>query len=237
VLIAIAGHSPSMTINAIISYDDTANDRDALALGRLFADAGASVDLAYVVHGNRPDSKDEQHAATLLERGALSAGLDSAKRHVVRHGSTAEGLWDLARETGADLVVFGTDYRTPRGSLRAGPSAQRLMNGGPAAVAIAPSGLRDEPAVTVGRIRVLADAGDEATETTARSLAAALGATVVEPGEGRGDLLVIGSRAEAPSGRVMLSAAAEYALETATGPALVLPRDVALEFAAVPAPA
>ena len=39
-----------MTPTMIISYDDTANDRDALALGGLIATAGASVELAYVRH-------------------------------------------------------------------------------------------------------------------------------------------------------------------------------------------
>src|SRR5207244_9544474 len=103
---------------------------------------------------------------------------------------TAEGLWKLARETGTDLVVFGTDYRTPKGSLRAGPSASRLMSGGPAAVAIAPSGLRDERDFAIRSIRVLADPGDEAATPSARSLAAALRAELAHPGDGRADLVV-----------------------------------------------
>ena len=44
------------------------------------------------------------------------------------------------------------------------------------------------------------------------------------------DLLVIGSRPEAPEGRVMLSAHTQNAIENATSPVLVLPRGVPVRF-------
>ena len=37
-----------MALKIIVSYDDTDNDSDALALGRLLAIAGAELSLAYV---------------------------------------------------------------------------------------------------------------------------------------------------------------------------------------------
>ena len=39
-----------MAAKAIVSYDDTHNDHDALMLGRVLAAAGAELTLAYVRH-------------------------------------------------------------------------------------------------------------------------------------------------------------------------------------------
>ncbi|MEA2522556.1 MAG: hypothetical protein QOI81_2202, partial [Actinomycetota bacterium] len=49
-----------MSTRAIISYDGTENDRDALALGRVFAQAGAEVSLAYVRHTQASEERREQ---------------------------------------------------------------------------------------------------------------------------------------------------------------------------------
>ena len=46
------------------------------------------------------------------------------------------------------------------------------------------------------------------------------------------DLLVVGSRPEAPQGRVMLSAAADYAVETSSSAVLVVPHGVTISFGA-----
>ena len=71
--------------------------------------------------------------------------------------------------------------------------------------------------------------------STADSLAAALGATVAEHGSGPLDFLVVGSRNEAPEGKVVLSAASDYAVEAANYPVLVVPRGRALDFGGVAA--
>jgi nucleotide-binding universal stress UspA family protein len=222
-----------MALNMIVSYDDTANDRDALTLGALLAEAGATLSLAYVRHSQGTERDREEHEAeALLERGAQSIGLPDAPRYVIVHASTGEGLWQLAEREHADLIVFGSDYHTAPGSVSPGTSAQRLLTGGPVAVAIAPAEFRNRSSVRIARIGVIAEGDDEAPEETARTLAEALGATVVEPGNGSLDLLVIGSRPEAAEGHVTLSAVAEYALAIATSPVLVLPRGVPLRFSA-----
>jgi Universal stress protein family len=215
--------------NIIISYDDTDNDRDALALGRVLGTAGANIALAYVRHGEDHDVREEREAEELLERGARSIGVPDAPRHVVINPSTGIGLAGLAEREHAEIVVFGSDYRTAPGAVSRGTSAQRLLHGGPAAVAIAPADLRSRHSFAIGRVGVLAE-GDQAAEETARGLAAALGATVVEPGNGPVDLLVVGSRREGEAGRVTLSATAEYAIETASSPVLVVPRGVPIHF-------
>jgi hypothetical protein len=217
-----------MAPHAIISYDDTPNDQDALVLGQLLARAGARLTLAYVSH--RGDGED--HAAwDLLERGAL--WLDELAYHVDRRvvvsAATGEGLKWLALQECADVIVFGSDYRTAAGHVSPGRSAQALLEGGPAALAIAPADYRERGDGAIRTIGLLADPGDDATLGTARELAGALGATLTRD-EPRVDLLVVGSRSEAPHGHVLITAAAFNAIENATCPVLIVARGVRIEF-------
>jgi nucleotide-binding universal stress UspA family protein len=225
-----------MALKIIVSYDDTDNDRDALALGRLLAISGGELSLAYVRHSFGDDALGEQQAKELLERGAASVGTPDMGRHVVANPATSVGLTELAQSEGADVIVFGSEYRTAAGTVKPGISAAKLLLGGPAAIAVAPSGLRENPALSVNTVGVI-DEGDEAARATAGSLAAALGATVAEHGSGPVDLLVVGSRPEAPEGKVVLSAKSDFAVEAATYPVLVIPRGVSLGFGSAAAPA
>ena len=221
---------------AIISYDDTPGDHDALMLGRILADAGASLTLAYVrhcTHGNDSRERLEEHEAQgLLERGTRwLAGLPVDTRVVVSP-STPEGLRWLAEQEDADIIVFGSDYRTPPGHVAPQHSTQTLLESGPAAVAIAPADYVADPGRRIRRIGMLAAPGDDTTLATARALADSFGATLTRD-ERQVDLLVIGSRIEAPAGTVMVSAQAQNEIESATCPVLVVPRGVSIDFPAV----
>jgi nucleotide-binding universal stress UspA family protein len=220
-----------MALKIIVSYDDTDHDRDALALGRLLAYSGAELSLAYVRHSFGDGALGEKQAEELLARGAASVGTPDVPRHVVVNPATSVGLTELAEREDADVIVFGSEYRTAPGTVKPGISAHKLLLGGPSAIAIAPAGLHTNPSISVNTIGVI-DEGDASARETANSLAAALGATVAEHGSGPVDLLVVGSRPEAPEGRVVLSAASDYAVEAASYPVLVTPRGVALDFAA-----
>ncbi len=219
-----------MALKIIVSYDDTDNDRDALALGRLLAYSGAELSLAYVRH-SQGGALEEKEAEELLARGATSVGAPDMPRHVVVNAGTSVGLAELAERENADVIVFGSEYRTAPGTVKPGIPAHKLLLGGPAAIAVAPADLHSRPSVSVNTVGLI-DEGDEAAGETARSLAAALGASVVEHDGGHVDLLVVGSRPESPAGKVTLSAASDYAVETATQPVLVVPRGTALSFAA-----
>jgi nucleotide-binding universal stress UspA family protein len=219
-----------MALKIIVSYDDTDNDRDALALGRLLAYSGAELSLAYVRH-SQGGALEEKEAEELLARGAASVGAPDMPRHVVVNAGTSVGLAELAERENADVIVFGSEYRTAPGTVKPGIPAHKLLLGGPAAIAVAPADLHSRPSVSVNTVGLI-DEGDEAAGETARSLAAALGASVVEHDGGHVDLLVVGSRPESPVGKVTLSAASDYAVETATQPVLVVPRGTALSFAA-----
>ena len=222
-----------MATKAIISYDDTPNDHDALMLGRVLAEAGVELTLAYVRHARHTEPAREQleehEAEALLERGARTLGNLDIEGRIVVSGSTAEGLKLLAEQEGADAIVFGSDYRTAAGHVSPQKSTEALLEDSPAAIAIAPANYRSEHATTFGRIGVLASAGDDGAIETARELAECLGARVTRD-EPYVDLLVIGSRPEAREGRVTITAQAQHAIGNATCPVLVLPRSVTVRF-------
>ena len=224
-----------MAPTIIVSYDGTANDTDALALGQLLAGAGGSLALAYVRHAAEADPAREAQAqadtTALLEAGATWLGDPDVPRHVVVSASTPEGLRDLAEREHADLIVFGSEYRTAPGSVQPGTSAQRLLEGGPIAVALAPAEFSKRGDLSISTVAtVVGDDGDPGPRETAESLAHALGATVVARGEGEIGLAVVGSKPGTAAGRVTLSAAAQYLIEMIRCPVLVLPHGAALRF-------
>jgi nucleotide-binding universal stress UspA family protein len=219
--------------HVIVSYDGTRNDRDALALGRLFLSAGAQNSLAYVRHARERDPEREaaaqQEAEHLLEMGASLLDGGSVGQRVVFDPSTAEGLAKLAAELGADVIAFGSSYRTPPGRVDPPHTAQQLMEQSVAcSLAFAPAGLRREPVEqSIGTIHVFNPDDDPAARATAESLAHALGAMVVE---GEADLLVISSRREASPGQLLLSGISRERLEEARCPVLALARGAELKF-------
>ena len=197
----------------IVSYDGTDNDRDALALGRLLAGAGASLELAYVSH----------------EGESVRDVPEGIPFHVVESASTANGLRDLAVAQGAELIVFGSEYRTAKGHVDPQATARRLLEGGPVALAFAPAGFAAN-GHSVGTVAAISEDGDPCTRETAEALARGLGAAVAERPGRDADLVVVGSKPGTVGGRVTISAAAEYLIELARCPVVVLPRGVALTF-------
>jgi nucleotide-binding universal stress UspA family protein len=198
----------------IVSYDGTDNDRDALALGRVLAGAGAALELAYVSHHHEPEPDSPTDVPF----------------HVVDNASTAEGLRDLALTRGAEIIVFGSEYRTARGHVDPQATARRLLEGGPVALALAPAGYADANHKPVATIRSVSEDGDPCTRETAEALAQKLGAEVVDRASRDADLVVVGSKPGTVNGRVTVSAAAEYLIELAGCPVIVLPRGIAVRF-------
>lgn len=215
-----------MTTKVIVSYDGTDNDRDALALGRLFAQAGAALELAYVRHS----AADETEAQKLLDAGVKELREGDVPTHVVLSGSTPEGLRRLAVERESGLVVFGSEYRTAKGHVDPQNSARRLIEGGPIAVALAPAGFAGDTAFQVETVGAIGEDGDPCVLETADLLASRLGGSVAARATKDVDLIVVGSKAGTVTGRVTISAAAEYLIELARCPVVVLPRGVALAF-------
>jgi nucleotide-binding universal stress UspA family protein len=228
-----------MATHVIVSYDDSPLDRDALALGALLSDADATLTMAYVRHAaeSRPDREQlaAAAAAQLLAHGAARLGASASEQRVVVSPSTPAGLSALAAEMTADVVVFGSEYRTPQGHIGLGRSAQTLLENGPAALALAPAGYDAVDGSTargrdVHRIGILpGSTDDDASTETAHALAERHGAVVTDDCR-EIDLLVVGSRPQAPAGRVMVSSSAIRAIEEARAPVIVTARGVALAF-------
>jgi hypothetical protein len=228
----------SMAADLVISYDGTSNDDDALALGKLLAQTGSAVALAYVRHSREFDARREQvaqhDAEQRLERGA--AQMDgSVERYVEVGAATGEVLGALAQRVGASIIVFGSDYRTPVGRAEPGTSAQRLLEGGRVAIAVAAAGLRAKSDLAIKSIAVpFAGPVNDDARATAAALAGRLGAAVVDASSGSSsgsvDLIVVGSQAGAPKGHVVVAGEVRNELSSARSSVLVLPAESRIEF-------
>jgi hypothetical protein len=210
-----------MSLTTIVSYDGTAGDRDALSLARVFADLGASTLLTYVRHS----AVDAPGTQEMLDRGAAELG--NAETRIVTHPSTSEGLKALAAAEHAGLVVFGSEYRTPADRVGFQKTTQQLLDGARTAIAIAPAGYAPR---AIKRIGLIAGLDDHAAIDTAHAIAGHFGASVSDTVRGI-DLLIVGSRAEAADGQVLLSARNEITIEEEVRvPVLIVARGVALDF-------
>jgi nucleotide-binding universal stress UspA family protein len=221
-----------MATPIIVSYDGTANDDDALALGRMLAVGGVTLSLAYVRHTQEYDPRREEigvyDADRRLEQGAVWLGAPEVERHVVIDPSTSAGLAKLADAQGAQLILFGSDYRTPPGRVEPGGSAQGLLEGSPVAIGVAAAGLRTRAEERIGTISVAGDANGAAHQS-AEALAQALGADILADG-GNADLILVDSQSNGPEGRIGLGGPTRAQLDSARGSVIVLPRGTALSL-------
>jgi hypothetical protein len=210
----------------IISYDGTANDDDALALGMALGASGGGLALAYVRHAREFDPDREalaQHDATRrLALGAQQLGGGSIATHIVLDASTPDGLERLARAERASVIVFGSDYRTPPGRAEPGTTAQRLLEGGPVAIAVAATGLRARLGSPITSIAFSPHDSDGTARRAAEDLAEALGATILPANGQPVDLIVVPSQPTAPPGTIALGGATRAELNNARGSVLVL---------------
>ncbi len=221
-----------MATAIIVSYDGTANDDDALALGRMLAVGGARLSLAYVRHSREYDPRREEigvyDADRRLEQGAVWLEEPDIERHVVTDPSTSAGLAKLATSEGAKLILFGSDYRTPPGRVEPGGSAQGLLEGSPVAIGVAAAGLRTRSDERIQTLSI-AGAANGAAHATAEALAHALGAEII-PGGGNADLILVDSQSNGPAGKVALGGSTRAQLDSARGSVIVLPRGTSLSF-------
>ncbi len=221
-----------MSPDIIVSYDGTANDDDALALGKALAAGGASIALAYVRHSREFDPVREElaryDADRRLETGAQLLGDPGIAKHVIFSASTGGGLEQLAESEGASVIVFGSDYRTAPGRAEPGNTAQRLLEGGPVAIAVAQAGLRTRLGEPIRSIGVIGADSDPAASQTAEALAGKLGASVSTGVQA--DLIIVGSQPGSQPGHVALAGPTRNALNSARGSVLVLAHGIAVEL-------
>ena len=224
-----------MAAKIIVSYDETDNDRDALALGRLLAYPGASVALAYVRHACR--SRPGREARGRARRRGTARGWgrvrwrsrDSQVRGAQRlDPRRAEGA--RRRRRRAQGIVFGSAYRTTPGHVYPQLSAERLMEPR-AARGRARTGRVRRPRRRRGSRRSPRSTrrATRAQPEPAESLAKKLGATVeARPSPGAG-LLVVGSKtASRRRHRRWSVRPSAYLIELSRCPTLVVPRGAPL---------
>ena len=146
------------TVRYLVAWGGDARSKDALALGATLARTfRAELAVVYVVReetfgahtfGDVSFTQEVVRQASERVQKHLDAltGLDDVVLHVRRSGSVAEGVLDVAKEIGADLIVIGAGTGTR--TLMTNAIVTALLHASPVPVAMAPRGYRkDAPAV------------------------------------------------------------------------------------------
>jgi nucleotide-binding universal stress UspA family protein len=172
----------------IVGFDGTPSARDALALGARIAEADGAALVATFVYRDDPlelgdDTAYEGWVQEVARRELEAARALAPQAELVPYGArgVARGLHALAAERSAGLVVVGGTHRCPVGRLVPGSTAQRVLDGSPCPVAVAPRGWGSRGGTeAVGTIVVGVDDQPEglAAARWGCRLAAALGASV-----------------------------------------------------------
>lgn len=179
-----------------VGYDGTERGRDALRLGELLARTAESELLVAQVHSGRRDLDNQLETKRLTAevRELLAASKTPITARALTGQSPARALHELAEaDPDIGLVVLGSTNRESIGRVVSGSTAERLLNGAPCCVALAPRGYArlafsdvatvppshpqaDASLPPAGELRVLAVAFDGSAEATvALKLAADLG--------------------------------------------------------------
>ena len=150
-----------MTMKVIVGFDGSAESRDALALAKQIVEpAAAELHVAAVLWVDDPDDHRER-CERLFSQARSELGPQRFLEHPIRDVSAPKALHELAVAESADLVVLGSTHRGTAGRVVFGSVAERLLQGGPCAVAVAPKGFGRRPHTGFDLIGVGYDAGEE----------------------------------------------------------------------------
>jgi nucleotide-binding universal stress UspA family protein len=154
----------------VIAIDTKERTVDALALGRLLAEAtGAPATLLTVFpYAPLADPAEPEmvrlrgEARETLLGLAAELGLDGAGAEVIPGRGAARELQHVSERPETGLVVVGSTTRGPVGRLVIGGDGERLLTGAACPVAIAPRGYAEAAPSRMARIGVGVDGSDEA---------------------------------------------------------------------------
>jgi nucleotide-binding universal stress UspA family protein len=135
----------------IVGVDDWEQSSDALALADVLGSVLGRLLVLVHVHpygrvasllepGQYEELIRETAEATFRRASELLGSATERRMQLVEAGSPSEGLSALAERERATLIVIGSSRRSRVGRIMPGGTAERLLTGGPAAVAVAPSG-------------------------------------------------------------------------------------------------
>lgn len=137
-----------MFSNLLIGVDGRDGGRDAIALATRIVDEGGKLTLAHVYQASAGGARLVEAAARaggVVEKARLEADL-AADVVFTRSPSVGRGLYELAEQIDADLIIVGSSRRSLHGRVLMTDHALEALNAAPCAVLIAPSGYRERSA-------------------------------------------------------------------------------------------
>lgn len=171
-----------MPHNVIIGFNGSPAAQDALAFGRILAAALGDEVLAANVfpYEQTHTTGDYLRIVRSQAEAELTSVPEGIERRAIGSHSPARGLTELAEDENASAVVLGSTHRSAIGRVLMGTVAERLLQGAPCSVAVAPGGYADHPNGAIRVIGVAYDASPEARQAlrSATVLAERLGATL-----------------------------------------------------------
>jgi nucleotide-binding universal stress UspA family protein len=153
----------------VVGYDGGEHAKDALALAAQMRAVDGTVIAACVYPATGPGRGQqlgwamEDAARETLAEARKQIDADWLSLQPVRGHSSAHGLHILTEDADADLVVVGSSHRGELGRVLVGSTGERLLNGSPCPVAVAPMGY----ASRAGAPRLIGVAFDGSEEAAA----------------------------------------------------------------------
>ncbi len=150
----------------VVGFDGSERAQDALALGKLLADASEAKLVVAGVYGLDPGliERDTRFREGWAEHTrAIDAAAESvgAEPKAIWSSSVGQGLHELAEEIGAGVVVVGSSHKGRVGQVLAGNIGRTLLQGSPCSVAVAPHGFAAAAPARVEEIILGYDGSDE----------------------------------------------------------------------------
>jgi nucleotide-binding universal stress UspA family protein len=159
-------------VNILVGIDGGDSQRDALALGARLAGLGGKRLLVATVHPTWRwanvfdpvyEHAVEEEAAAILRRARCELGRTGCETRALGAASVPPALHELAAEEHVDALVIGSCHRGAVGRVMLGGTAERVVQGAPCPVVVAPRGY-----ATHGRaLRSIAVAYDGGAESDA----------------------------------------------------------------------
>jgi nucleotide-binding universal stress UspA family protein len=153
----------------VVGFDEGEESDDALAFGRALAEAeeatlkvAVALDYAPVpIEVEAYDRALAEHFDEIFARAERQLGGVEFERLELRDSSPARALTELGEADDSSLIVIGSTHRGALGRVYPGSVGERLVNGAPCPVAIAPRGFARKEQFDLGLIGVGYDGTEE----------------------------------------------------------------------------
>lgn len=164
-------------LRLLVGYDGRPGSRDALALAKSFAEHGVTELIVACVRPYWPSLVGVENFPTVIaederwvRRGATKVlGDIPFEVRVLAGGHETAGLKELAEAEGTDVIIVGSTHRGRAGRVCPGSVGDRVLDGSPCAVAIAPHGFADAEH-SIERIAVGYDGSHAASVALTRAI-------------------------------------------------------------------